>query len=817
MRVPGSTYRLQLHADSTLSDSTALAGYLHDLGVTDVYTSPLMRARSGSTHGYDITDPNSVNCEIGTLSELEALGNELRSKDMGLLLDIVPNHMAASVENSWWRDVLRYGATSKYASFFDIDWSRKLLLPVLDKPYGEALESGDFRIRTEGEDSELDYHGLHLPITIPEDADLSNPNGMDRVLSMQPYRLAYWQKARDAMNYRRFFDIGDLVGLRIEHDEVFRRTHALIMHLVGEGLATGLRIDHVDGLRDPKCYLERLPPVYVVVEKILSGKETLPQAWRVWGTTGYDFLNIVNQAFIDRDGYEKLKSTYAAFVGSDASLQETLRARKRQVMKMLFAGEVAALNRTLMEFAEEDWHARDLLSHDLEDALIRITACLPVYRTYIRPGEEISETDRYHIEDAVAVANRLNPSPAYAFVRSVLLLEPPPYLEHRRCDWLDFVMRWQQFTGPVMAKGFEDTTCYVYNPLMSVNEVGADPTGPESSFGIEEFHRRMQERRARWPFTLNAGSTHDTKRSEDVRARINVLSELPEEWDRCLQKWRRLNAVDIPDSNEQSLIYQTLIGAWPIDCRRMQEYVTKALREAKTNTSWTNTDEAYEQRVMGFIDRILDPDQSGPFLASFEKFQSKVSFYGAVSSLSQLLLRMTAPGAPDFYQGTEIWNYTLADPDNRRPVDFELRRRMLQELNAGANVTDLLSEWRDGRLKMYMIWKTLHFRREHPDLFLQGDYVPLRTAGERAENVVAFARRLRNEYAVVIAPRLVANITRPERWPTGAWAWRDTVVEFEEPGPDNWSNILTGERTSLPLVLMQLFRKFPFALLYGTR
>jgi (1->4)-alpha-D-glucan 1-alpha-D-glucosylmutase len=817
MRVPGSTYRLQLHAGFTLAQATALTDYLHDLGVTDVYTAPLMKARTGSTHGYDITDPNSVNPEIGTLAQLEVLGQELRSRNMGLLLDIVPNHMAASVENAWWRDVLRYGATSKYASIFDIDWSRKLLLPILDKPYGEVLESGEFRIHQEDGESELDYRGLRLPITIPEDADLSNPNGLDRVLSMQPYRLAYWQKARDAMNYRRFFDIGDLVGLRVENDEVFRRTHALIMHLLGEGLATGLRIDHVDGLRDPKCYLERLPPVYVVVEKILAGKETLPQAWRVWGTTGYDFLNVVNQAFIDRDGYEKLKSTYAAFVGSDASIQETVRARKRQVMKVLFAGEVGTLSRTLMEFAEEDWHGRDLLSHDIEDALIRITACLPVYRTYIRPGEEISETDRYHIEDAVAVANRLSPSPAYTFVRKVLLLEPPAYLEHRRCDWLDFVMKWQQFTGPVMAKGFEDTTCYVFNPLTSANEVGADPNGPECSFGVEEFHRRMQERRARWPFTLNAGSTHDTKRSEDVRTRINVLSELPEEWDRCLQKWRRLAGVDIPDANEQCLIYQALLGAWPIDAQRLKEYVTKALREAKTHTSWTSVDEAYEDGVMAFIDRILDPHQSGPFLASFEKLQAKVSFYGAVSSLSQLLLRMTAPGAPDFYQGTEIWNYTLADPDNRRAVDFELRRHMLRELNAGVNVPDLLNDWRDSRLKMYLIWKTLCFRREHPDLFLQGDYVPLRVAGERAENVVAFARRLRNEYAVIIVPRLVAKISRAGRWPTGAWAWRDTAVEFEEAGPEDWLNVLTDERTSQPLVLMQLFRKFPFALLYGTR
>jgi (1->4)-alpha-D-glucan 1-alpha-D-glucosylmutase len=818
MRAPLSTYRLQFHQNFTLADAVRLTAYLEELGITDLYASPVLKAKPGSEHGYDVVDPTQINPELGTLTDFQLLSETLQSKNMGLVLDIVPNHMAASTDNPWWRDLLHCGKKSRYASFFDVDWRQKLLLPVLEKPYGDALESGELQVVDSGGEPALRYRTLILPISIREGADVSTPRGLDHVLSQQPYRLAFWRKTADAVNYRRFFDISDLVSLKAEREEVFRATHEFILRLVKAGMVTGLRIDHIDGLLDPQFYLERLPPVYVVVEKILSGTEALPADWRIFGTTGYDFLNAVNGLFIDGEGYAALKRTYADICGFDASIQDILRDRKQQVMKGLFAAEVRSLAHRLADLADEDWHARDLTFYELEDSLIRVSACLNVYRTYIRPGDSISATDRSRIEDAIAAAQQIYPSAAHDFLRRVLLLEPPYYLEHRRCDWLEFAMRWQQFTGPVMAKGFEDTACYVYNPLASVNEVGADPNGPESSFGVDEFHRRMLERRRRWPDTMNAGSTHDTKRSEDVRARINVLSEIPDEWARSLRNWRRWNESNgVPDANEQILIYQTMLGAWPIEATRLKEYMTKALREAKTHTSWTAVNTAYEQSVLTFIDRILDPERSATFLRDFMRLQKRVAFFGAVSSLSELILRMTAPGAPDFYQGSEIWNFKLTDPDNRSPVDFALREDMLAKLKDGADWQELLQEWQDGRIKMYTIRQTLRFRRDHPELFLNGDYLPLRAKGDHAENVVAFAWRRNDDWAVTVVPRLAANLTYPGSWPVGRRVWRNTSVEMEEPDPREWVNVLTGERVGTSLKMFEIFSKVPFAVLFSSK
>jgi (1->4)-alpha-D-glucan 1-alpha-D-glucosylmutase len=399
----------------------------------------------------------------------------------------------------------------------------------------------------------------------------------------------------------------------------------------------------------------------------------------------------------------------------------------------------------------------------------------------------------------------------------MLLVEPPPYLQHRRRDWVNWVMKWQQLTGPVMAKGLEDTAFYLYNPLVSLNDVGGDPIAPETYFGVEEFHRRMHERRARWPFTLNAGSTHDTKRSEDARARINVLSEIPQEWNKHLKRWHRLNSAEdaIPDRNEETLIYQSMLGAWPIDTDRFKTYVTKALREAKVHTSWLNINATYERRVLDFVDRIFDPFRSGEFLEDFLKVQKKVSFYGAISSLSQTVLRITAPGVPDFYQGQEVWDYSLADPDNRRPVDFAARIRMLQEVR-DANLKDLVNEWPDGRVKMFVIWKTLNFRRRYLDLFLRGEYIPLRVIGARADHLVAFARRYRKEWAITIVPRLVTSFTRTDRWPLGLQAWIDSTVECAEACPTEWTNIFTGEKSNSPILAAQVFGTLPVAVLHGT-
>jgi len=798
VRIPVSTYRLQFNRDFRFADAIRLVDYLHDLGITDLYASPIFKARPGSTHGYDVTDPTQINPEIGTPEEFNQLVEALRAKGMGLVLDIVPNHMAASVENPWWFDVLEKGQDSPYAGFFDVNWeSKKVMLPILGRPYGEVLENDELVVKIENGRPVLQYYEQRLPIA----AGAENLN-VDQVLSRQHYRLAFWRKAADGINYRRFFDISDLVGLRAERDEVFETTHKYVLQLVDEGKVTGLRIDHIDGLLDPKTYLDRLPDVYTVTEKILAGNEQLPCDWHTHGTTGYDFLDFVNGAFVDREGYHALERIYSEFTQSTATYTDVFRERKRQVMRELFAGEVAALVHRLGELAEEDRHARDLATEELKEAFVSVTAALPVYRTYIREGS-ISETDRAHIEDAIAVAGG---GPAFDFLRRVLLMNPAWYLQNRKPDYLDFVMRWQQFTGPVMAKGLEDTSFYVHNPLVSVNEVGGDSNGPEVYFGIDEFHRRNLARRARWPQTMNASSTHDTKRSEDARARINVLSELPKDWEWCLKRWARWNPTEIAP-NEQILIYQSMLGAWPIEADRLKQYVTKALREGKTHSSWIDVNEDYERRALSFVDSLYANEK---FLKDLTRFGEKIAYFGALYSLAQLVLKITSPGVPDFYRGTDVWDLSLADPDNRRPVDFNSRVSMLEELKSEAKPADLLTQWTDGRLKLWTTWKLLNFRRDHSDLFLHGEYIPLHVSGPRADHIISFARRLHDHWCVVAVPRLLANLGGARR------IWKDTSIELPPEAPSQWRSVFTSESVS-SLSASVLYATLPFAVLSSAK
>ena len=770
-----------------------------------MYASPLLKARTGSTHGYDVTDPTQLNPEIGTAEEFDRLCSALKERGMGLLLDIVPNHMAASLENPWWFDVLEKGEKSRYSEFFDVDWtSKKILLPILGRPYGEVLENRELQVRMVNGRPVLKYHEQKLPLAAG--AENLSGDAVDRVLSRQHYRLAYWRKAADAINYRRFFDISDLVGLRTERDDVFHATHDYILKLVAEGKVTGLRIDHIDGLRDPKTYLDRLPGVFVAVEKILAANEEIPQDWKVEGTTGYDFTNYVNGVFIDPEGFRKLQKTYAQVTSEDQTLTQIFRERKRQVMRELFTGEVQALVDRLAKLAEADRHARDLRGEDLREAFVSVTACLPAYRTYIR-STDVSEADRTLIDDAIHAAGKGAP---FDFLRRVLLVEPAWYLQRQKPEYLDFAMRWQQFSGPVMAKGLEDTTFYVHNPLISVNEVGGDSNGPESYFGVEEFHRRNLTRHAHFPHTMNASSTHDTKRSEDVRARINVLSELAEFWRRALRRWMRIHPSETaPDSNEQILIYQSMLGAWPIELDRMKEFLTKALREGKTHTSWVDIDDDYERRVHAFLESLY---ASKTFLADFQRVQKKVAYFGALSSLAQIVLKATSPGLPDFYRGSELWDFSLADPDNRRPIDFSSRMHLLQKAQRSTS-QELLKNWEDGSLKMFVTWKLLQFRRESPDLFLEGDYIPLRSAGARANHVIAFARRYRNKWCLVAVPRLCASLSRTGSPPLGARIWKRTHIHLPPAAPSSWTNILTGESLESPATCSTLFHELPIAVL----
>jgi (1->4)-alpha-D-glucan 1-alpha-D-glucosylmutase len=596
----------------------------------------------------------------------------------------------------------------------------------------------------------------------------------------------------------------------MDRDDVFRATHEYALKLLDEGKVTGLRIDHIDGLSDPKSYLDRLPRTYVLVEKILAANEQLPCDWRVHGTTGYDFTNYLNGLFIDREGFHKLEKLYAKVTGSNTAYTEVFRQCKRQVMRELFAGEVHALVSRLTELAEEDRHARDLRTEDLQEAFLAVTACLPIYRTYIR-STDISETDRAHIEDALRVAGT---GPELEFLRRVLLIEPAWYLQHRKDQYLDFVMRWQQFTGPVMAKGLEDTTFYIQNPLVSVNEVGGDSAGPDAYFDVEEFHRRNLKRHADWPGTMNATSTHDTKRSEDVRARINVLSELPKVWAESLRRWMGLHpSKTAPDASEQVLVYQSLLGAWPIEVERLKQYMTKALREGKRNTKWTEINEEYERRVLSFVERLYASEE---FLADFQRLQRRVAYCGALSSLSQLVLKATSPGVPDFYRGTEVWDLSLTDPDNRRPVDFGSRVELLKRLET-TGVQELLKSWKDSRLKMYLMRKLLQFRRDHADLVLQGEYIPLRVSGPQSDHVVAFARRLHQDWCIVAVARLYASLSRAGSPPVGAKVWGKTRIELPKGVCSPWTNVLTGEKVRPAASCAAAFRDLPFAVLFCRR
>lgn len=954
MRVPLATYRLQFNRDFPFESGRALVPYLHSLGITDLYASPLLKARSGSLHCYDTTDPTRLNPELGTEEDFEALDRELKSYGMGLLLDIVPNHMAANTENPWWSDVLENGPGSPYARFFDIDWRPanshlrdQVLIPILGDSYGNVLENQELTLALDEGGFFVRYYENRLPLNVktyknvltcrlegnegapvvsqqarqriielieaiehlptrgeteegreaydteaakavkeslwglynshPEikgfiDENIGVFNGtkgdagsfalLDRLLAQQHYRLSFWRRAADSINYRRFFDVNDLVSVRVEDPGVFEATHRLLRKLVREGKVTGLRVDHIDGLYDPMDYLMRLQEFlapeafdqeererfYVVVEKVLVGNETLPEEWPVCGTTGYEFLNTTNSVFVNPEGLGALASIYAKFTGFERSFADICHSRKKLVMRQLFLGEVKSLADHLSLLAEGDRHAHDLPVDELMRALTEVTACLPIYRTYVR-GFEVSGRDNFYIERALQAARLWAPKEvvgpqAFAFLRRVLLLDPPPYAEDQKEAYLEFVRRWQQLTGPVKAKGLEDTALYLYNRLISLKEVGSDPHRADTPVDLETFHHRNQIKLQGWPYSLNTSSTHDTKRSEGVRSRINVLSEIPGPWRRRLDRWSRWNRPKkreveerlVPDSNAEILVYQTMIGAWPFfseeepDFReRLKEYLIKAAREAKVRTSWIRPNHGYESALLEFVDDILEPSGDNEFLEDFLRFQKRVAFYGAFNSLAQLLIKIAAPGVPDFYQGTELWNFRLVDPDNRRPVDFSMRSRLLEELkrreteDALALVKELLSTWEDGRIKLFVTYKSLNFRKANPELFLNGAYIPMRASGEKSENLCAFGRSKENGWAVVVVPRWLTKLKAPGKVPLGRRVWGDTGILLPKEAPDIWQNVLTGEKVSAraedeserALPIHKVFESLPIALLHG--
>ncbi|MBZ5726439.1 MAG: malto-oligosyltrehalose synthase [Acidobacteriia bacterium] len=908
---PGATYRLQFNQGFRFVDGRDLVPYLSDLGITDLYSSPRYKARRGSSHGYDIANPLRVNSELGTEQDFDELADKLRNYGMGLLLDTVPNHMAASYENPWWTDVLENGQASAYAVYFDIDWhpattkaaflqDNRVLLPVLGDLYGNVLARGEFTLKIEDTGMHVRYFDSRLPLdpksyisilqhcgngapeipAIVRDLELlpgrdesarervlerrrekerikerlwqayqanaevkravdeallfftGSIDDLDRILSEQAYRLAYWKIGYEEINYRRFFDINELIGLRIEVPEVFDNRNRQIFELVRSGKVTGLRIDHIDGLWDPACYLQRLENavgagrrLYVVVEKILGRDESLPREWPVNGTTGYEFLNAVNGIFVHREGLARLEEIYARRTGNGLPFAELCYRCNKLVMQALFTGDVHALTHHLGELAARHRAARDVRLSELREMLVEVTACLPVYRTYIH-GRAISASDRGYIERTLALAReRTSPEQisgaAFDFLRSVLLLDPPYYLEDRKGEWLDFVMRWQQFSGPVMAKGLEDTANYRHNSLLSLNEVGGDPLRDRPPVNLEEFHDFNRRRLAEWPDTLNATATHDTKRGEDVRARLNVLSEMPDEWDRRLERWMAWNAelkplvngAPAPSAGEEILIYQTLAGAWPnapaeepAFRARLQEFLVKALREGKEHSSWMAPQEEYERGVQDFVNRILAPDAQ--FLPDFREFQPVLARAGARNSLSQVVLKIAAPGVPDFYQGCELWQLSLVDPDNRRPVDYRRRIALLESLRKResedriALVRELTADPLQDEMKLLVTCRALAYRKANREMFARGEYLPLAARGACAAHVCAFARRWEAKWVVAVAPRFTSRLD----------GWQDTELVLPQEAPSEWEDVLTG---LIPgsWRMADLLAEFPVALL----
>ncbi len=971
-RIPVATYRLQFNHQFTLKQASAILDYLRGIGIRECYASPLFMARPGSLHGYDVIDPTKLNPELGTREDFNEFSAQLKTREMGLIIDVVPNHMCiAGSGNQWWNDVLENGPSSHYASFFDIDWSppkenlaNKTLLPILGDQYGRVLENQEIQLVYQRGAFFVNYYETRLPIAsrtsisilnaalddLKTKLDEDNPqrlelesiitalsylpprietdpekvrerlrekeiakrrlsalvaeshevsvalkktvkefNGvrgdarsfdrLEELLAEQAYLLCFWRVAADEINYRRFFDINELAAIRVEEPEVFSSVHELVFRLVKEGHVTGLRIDHIDGLHDPEQYLRHLQggcrkalrrsvsaapdrglriadcglkeisiaasqsvipgrsfgvkdpqsenpqsaiecPFYVAVEKILGHDERLRESWAAHGTTGYDFLNLLNGLFVDAQNAEAFAKLYRRLAGVKSDFADIAYESKKLILETAMSSELHVLARRLDRISEQSRYTRDFTLNSLQHALAEVIACFPVYRSYIRTiADEVGEEDRRYISRAIRNAKRRNPTVSasiFDFIESLLLLRDSEEFERSeiiddagRRERREFVMRFQQLTGPVAAKGIEDTAFYRFYPLASLCEVGGEP----SRFGVlpSTFHRRNRERLAHWPHAMLASSTHDTKRSEDARARINAISEIPARWYRAVRRWQYMNrdlktAIEdmaAPDANEEYLLYQTLLGAWPLDAageppqsfvQRIQEYMVKALREAKIHSSWLNPDEEYEQAARDFISKILAPD--GAFTKDFVEFQAPIARAGMFNSLSQTLLKIAAPGVPDFYQGTEIWDFSLVDPDNRRPVDYEHRKRLLDSLRdgqAGARTSmagDLLSSATDGRIKMFVTTGALNYRQNNRDLFERGEYLPLQASGERERHVVSFARRIGDKTAIVIATRFFMRLTHGA--PVGREAWGDTAILMSDELAGSYRDVFTG-------------------------
>ncbi|MGH2736526.1 MAG: malto-oligosyltrehalose synthase [Actinomycetota bacterium] len=803
-----ATYRVQLRPEFGFDEVAGIAGYLADLGISHVYCSPYLQARPGSTHGYDVVDPTALSEDLGGEPGHERMTKALSEAGLGHILDVVPNHMAINdPANPWWWDVLKYGPASTYASFFDIAWggSAKILLPVLGDHYGRILEAGELRLDAPAGEPVVRYFEHRFPLepeSVPRDIDATNRDveALHEVLEAQHYRLARWRVASDELNYRRFFAINDLAALRMENPPTFELTHRLVLRLVEEGRLQGVRIDHVDGLRRPADYLKSLralmPDAYIVVEKILEASERLRPEWPVQGTTGYDFLNHVAGLFVDPDARHALSQLYVQFTSERVSLDEERHDKKLLLLTTELASDLDRLTSSLSEVCERRIRFRDYSMRELQEALAEVVAAFGVYRTYVNAtANEVSDHDRQVVRSAVEKAAAARPDlehELFELIERVLLLDFEGPVER------GLAMRFQQLTGAVTAKGIEDTLFYTYNRLVSLNEVGGDPE--RFGVGLEEFHDLMVAAQRDWPATMLTTSTHDTKRSEDVRARISLLSEMPDRWAASVERWSQINerhrARGLPDRNTEYLLYQTLVGAWPLDAERAAGYMLKAAREAKVHTTWSDPQAEHEQAVEAFVRAVL---QDTTFTHELEDLVSELREPWQVGSLAQTLIKLTAPGVPDIYQGCELWDLSLVDPDNRRAVDFDARAKLLDEIR-GARPAEVLARAESGAPKLWVVAHVLQVRRERPDAFgTDSTYDPIYARGPASDHVVAF---MRNDEVITIAPRLVLKLG-------GDWA--DTTLAIPS---GRWSNLLADRgQEEGDVALADLLRDFPVALL----
>lgn len=915
MKVPSATYRLQFHCGFTFGDARRIVPYLAELGISDIYASPILTSRRDSKHGYDVVDPTHINPQLGGREGFERLNHDVRQRNMGWLQDIVPNHMAFDSKNRILMDIFEYGPSSKYYDFFDIQWNHpydhlkgRVLAPFLGDLYGACLNRNEIKLQFDQRGFSIRYWDWKLPVLIdcyakilssdlmdleqklPRDhpdylalleisdgfhglreisevseqynraallkvllwklytsnaaikdyidalvsaangtpGDPHSLNALDELLQSQRFRLCFWKVGNEELNYRRFFTINGLLSVKVENQDVFEYTHQALWPLVNSGAVTGVRIDHIDGLYSPVAYVnqlrERQPELYITVEKILDSQEHLEPGMCVQGTTGYDFLNAVNVIFIEPKNAKVLDRFYNSFTSMHLSYRTLVSQKKKFFMGRYMAGDIDNLALLLKQILSRDRFGRDMTMYALRRAIVEIMAYFPVYRSYIRE-QKPSQEDQIHIKEATVQAKNQNPGLIHEIemIENILLMDMSAQTEDQgKRDYYHFIKRFQQFSGALMAKGAEDTSFYVYNRFISLNEVGGDPSVLSTT--TKQFHEFMGKRRKFWPLTMNATATHDTKRGEDVRARLNVISEIPGSWTHCVRRWNKVNrpykrhlaalGVRVPVRNDEYFIYQTLIGTYPFGREadgeyqtRIKEYFLKALREAQAYTSWTRPNLEYEEACFSFLEKILTPGSK--FLESFLPLLRKVAQKGFYNSLAQTLLKMTCPGIPDFYQGCELWDFSLVDPDNRRPVDYVHRVDLLRDLKKKDidALPEILDQKEDGRVKLFLICKILQIRKGHPDLFIEGDYLPLNCDTPVLDKqMVAFARRFEHTWLITAVSRFSTQLTdNPE-------PWRDVHIILPEGAPRNWSNAMTGKHIQSSrerLSIIDMFDGFP--------